>query len=171
MACNSITLSGIALDCSNVGGLKKVYMAPLASVTGVTVSTGNTVTAILMSDTDKFVSYAFKRGNANFVSTGTKDIKAGTYFVENVLTLQVNKQETAKRNEIMNLIDSNPMVIVQDNNDIYWLLTGIDFGGDANGTAQSGAEMAEGNFYTITVTAQQKVLPYEVEASALTTII
>ena len=171
MACNSITLSGIALDCSNVGGLKKVYLAPLASVIGVTVGTGNTVTTISMADTAKFAQYAFKRGNANFVSTGNKDVKAGTYYVENVLTLQINKQETVKRNEIMNLIDSNPMVIVQDNNDIYWLLTGIDFGGDANATAQSGAEMAEGNFYTVTVTSQQHQLPYEVESSAITAII
>ena len=171
MACNSITLSGVALDCSNVGGLKKVYMAPLDSVTGLTVSTGHTVTAVTMADTKKFASYAFKRGNANFVSTGNKDQKAGTYFVENVLTLQINKQETAKRNEIMNLVNANPMVIVQDNNDIYWLLTGLAFGGDANATSQSGAEMAEGNFYTITVTAQNPELPYEVEAAAITSII
>lgn len=171
MACNSITLSGIILDCGSVGGIKNLYIAPLADVTGVTVSTGNTVSAIAMSAAKKFVKYSFKRGNANFVTTGNKDYKASTYFVSTVLTAQFNKMETAKRNEMMNLIKGNPMIIAQDNNDIYWLIGSTSFGGDANVNAQSGAELAEGNFYTLTITSDQPELPYEVEASAMTAIV
>lgn len=174
MACTSITLNGVALDCGNVGGLKKVYIAPIDAVTGVTIDSTSGVTAIYMTGTKTFKEFSFRRGNANFVSTGNRDDAAGTYFVETVLTMQFNKMEYAKRNEMVSLVSAPCYIIAQDNNNLYWM---IGYGGtdgyyaSNNVTAQSGAQLAEGNFYTLTATAQTPSLPYEVIASAVETVI
>lgn len=173
MACTSITLSGVALDCGNVGGLQKVYIAPVDSVSAITITSGKT-TAITMESGKTFKEYAFRRGNANFVSTGNRDDAAGTYYVETVLTMQFNKMEHDKRTEMVALVSAPCYVIAQDNNGLYWL---IGYGGSnayytfGNVTAQSGAQMAEANMYTLTLTAQTPELPNEVDNTIIAGVI
>lgn len=171
MACNSVTLNGVSLDCGNVGGLSAVYIAPIADVSGVTLTTGDTISAITMISGKKFTKYSFKRGNANFVSTGNKNDAASTYFVETVLTVQFNKMETAKRKDMVALASVNSYVIALDNNGIYWFIGYGNFGGSGNATGNSGAQMADANQYTLTITAQTAGLPYEIDSEALATIL
>lgn len=171
MACNNVTLNGISLDCGSVGGIQAVYIAPITDVTGVTVSTGDTVSTIGMVATKKFQKYSFKRGNANFVSTGNKSDAASTYFVETVLSMQFNKMETAKRKDMVALANVNSYVIAQDNNGIYWFIGYGNFGGAGNATGNSGAQMADANQYTLTITAQTASLPYEVESAAVLLVV
>lgn len=172
MACNNVTLGGISLDCGNVGGLQAVYIAPITDVTGVTVSvTGDTISAIGMASAKKFMKYSFKRGNANFVSTGNKSDAASTYFVETVLTAQFNKMETAKRKDMVALASVNSYIIAQDNNGIYWFIGYGNFGGAGNVTGNSGAQMADANQYTLTITAQTAELPYEVDSAAVLLVV
>lgn len=169
MACVSQTLTGIALDCGNVGGLKALYIADILDITGVTVASGK-VTAIEMVSTKKFKLFSFRKGNANFESTGNKNDQAGTNFVETVTTAQFNKMETAKRTEMEALTAGNTYVIAKDYNDIYWLI-GYESYNSATVKGASGAALADANAYTITLTAQTAGLPFEVDSAVISTII
>lgn len=164
MACNAITLSGVAIDCGNVGGLKKVYIAPIADVTGVTETSGGTLT-VTMASGKTFSEYSFRKGNANFVSEGSADDAAGTYFVTTTLTCQFNKMETAKRTEMLNLIKGQCYVIAQDNNGLYWFI-GKDSYISSNVAAASGAQRADSNNYTLTAVAETNELPIELSSTS-----
>lgn len=168
MAC-PITLTGVAIDCGQVGGLKEVYIAPVADVTGITVASGE-VTAIAMATGKKFKLFAFRRGNANFVATGNVDDAAGTKYVETVLTAQFNKMETAKRTEMAAIMANQVYIIAKDYNGLYWFIgeSGYGYG---NVTGQSGAQMADSNNYTLTVTAQTPELPYQAQSAVVTAVI
>lgn len=172
MAC-SITLTGVALDCGNVGGLKKVYIAPIEDVQaiGLTGITGGTAIGTLtMVSGKKFKEFSFRKGNANFVSTGTRDDAAGTVFNSTVVTLQFNKMETVKRTEVDQLSKGNTYVIAQDQNGVNWFIGyGSYAAGSVNG--QSGAQMGESNNYVVTLTSETADLPYEVSGALLTAVI
>jgi hypothetical protein len=169
MACVSATLNGIALDCGNVGGLKALYIADVLDVTGVTVVSGK-VTAIAMASAKKFKLFSFRKGNANFASTSTRNDQAGTNFAETVTTATFNKMETAKRTEMQSLTSANTYVIALDRNGVYWFI-GYDSynGGSVNGA--SGAAMGDANAYTLTLSAQTAEHPLEVDGTAMATII
>ena len=137
MACSTV-LTGIALDCANAGGIKKVYIAPITDVTSVTVTAGK-VTAITMGEVGKkFKEYSFRKNTASLTKTATKDDAAGTYFVTTTLTAQFNKMETVKRTEMVALARTNCYVIAKDMNGIYWFIGNGSYC-IANAGANSGA--------------------------------
>ena len=169
MACVSQTLNGIAIDCGNTGGLKALYLVDVVDVSGITVASGE-VSAISMVDTKKFKAFSFRKGNANFASTGNRDDAAGTSYVETVTTAQFNKMETAKRSDLVALASANAYVIAQDQNDKYWFI-GYNSYNTSVTSAASGAALADANSYTVTLTSQTKELPMEVQPAVMSTII
>lgn len=169
MACTAVTLNGIALDCGNVGGLKKLYITPYTSFNSASL-VSDLVTGLALTGSLKFKEFSFRKGNANFVSTGNSDIQAGTNFVDTVVTCQFNKMENSKRTEMVSLVSSPALVIAQDNNDLYWLI-GKDYYATSVVNGQTGAQMGEGNFYTLTMNAQTPSLPYEVTGSIISGLI
>lgn len=170
MSCTPISLSGIGLDCSSIAGLKEVYIADVQDVDIITLSSDTIVSGITMETGKKFKVFNFKRGNANFVSTGNRNDQNGTYYVENVLTVTFNKQETAKRTDLAQIAKGNVHVIVKDWNDIYWLLT-YDTYAYGNVTANSGAALGDANNYQLVLTSQTASLPLEVPSDAITSIV
>lgn len=171
MSC-SITLTGIALDCGNVGGLKKVWIAPIEDVTDVVASEGisGSISGITMASGKKFKEFSFRKGNANFVSTGSRDDKAGTSFVTTVVTMQFNKMELVKRTEVQALSKGNTYVIALDNNGNYHFIA-YDSYATGSATGQSGATMAEANMYTVTLTAETAEHPMAVPELVVSTVI
>lgn len=159
MACISTTLTGVTIDCGGVGGLKSLYIAPFDSVTGETITAGE-VSAITMSAGVLFNEFAFRRGNANFVSTNNVDDAAGTSYVETVLSAQFNVMETAKRAAMVELVGSKCKVIAEDYNGQKWYL-GYNGYGYGMVNAQSGAAMGDSNNYALTITFQTPELPME----------
>ena len=169
MACTT-TLTGATLDCGGTGGLKKLYIAPVDDVSAVTVLAGE-VTVITMVAAAKFKTYAFKKGNANFVSNLTKDDKAGTLFVTTDVTVQLNRMTNALRNEMVQLTKGNFYVIVQDWNDQYWFIGQDSYASATTGTGQSGAEMGEGNFYSLVLQSMTVDYPETVLSSIVAAIV
>jgi hypothetical protein len=169
MACTSVTLNGIALDCGNVGGLRTLYLADVLDVTGVTVASG-TVTAVAMSGVKKFKAFSFRKGNANFVSTGNRNDQNGTNFVTTVTTVNFNYMETAKRTEMQSLSSANTYVIAKDENGKNWFIGYLSYNAGSV-TANSGALMGDANNYKLTLTCNSAELPYELSDAVLTGII
>jgi hypothetical protein len=169
MACTPFAFSGVALDCGNVGGLKTLYIADVLDVTSVTVVDG-AVTAIVMTASKKFKKFEFRRGNANFVSTSSRDDSAGTNFVSTVVTASFNHMETAKRKDMQGLATANVYVIAVDQNGKNWFI-GYDSYGAGGVNGNSGAAMGDANNYEATVTAETRELPMEVAGTVLTSAI
>lgn len=177
MACNTYALAGISIDCSNIGGVSAIYVAPVEDVTGVTFSSGDTetISGITMSSTKKFKQYSFRRGNASATSTGTKDDAAGTIFYQTDVNMTFNRQDAQKRKELNELFKVNCYVIIKHNTGDYQLI-GYDAnaGGYASATTlttNTGAQMGEANNYSLTLSAQTGSLPYHVLPTAIASII
>ena len=180
MACNPQVFSGLPANCdANRGGVQVVYIANRSDVTGIELGTPekDTITTITMKtkgeteETAKFKAYHFKKGAASFTSTFTLDNANGVNFVTTVLSIDFAKMETAKRVEMQALSLGEMAVIVLDANGTYWYL-GYDEPVYASaGTGETGAARTDVNKYSIELTDESESLPYEVDKSALATII
>ena len=169
MSCLPVSFSGIALDCGNVGGIKTLYIADVLNVDKVTVTDGE-VSAITMKESEKFSKFEFRKGNANFVSSGTRDDSAGTSSVETVTTATFNHMETAKRKEMQGLSRANTYVIAVDYNGKAWFI-GYESYNSGTVNANTGSAMADANNYEMTLTSSTVELPMEVAEAVLETVI
>ena len=169
MSC-STTLLGIALDCANTGGIKEVYIAPVADVTAVALTSGE-ITSITMSDTKKFHKYSFRRGTSAMTKTATRDDAAGTSFVTSEVSMRFAKMDQAKRTEMQALLQGNTYVIVLDNNGEYWFLGYNTYCSASSAGGESGTAMGDANQYTITLSAETAEFPYTVDSTAITSIV
>jgi hypothetical protein len=81
------------------------------------------------------------------------------------------KMETSKRLQMMALLMNECVAIVKDCNGKYWYL-GYDNPLEASaGTASTGTANTDLNGYDITLTDTSRELPYEVDSTALASII
>ena len=149
MPCSQ-TLAGIARDCSsNMGGIKNVYIANLADVDTVTVTSG-VVTAITMLSSKKFYKYAFAPFTSSLTSNWNVSPENGTKYVESTLTMVFNKMDATKRLEIVALAQSELVVIVEDNNGTMFYLgyeEGVRLINGSDG--QTGVNRGDRNGYTV----------------------
>ena len=169
MACSTV-LTGIALDCANAGGIKKVYIAPIADVSAVTVAAG-AVSAITMKDTKKFKEYSFRKNTASLTKTATKDDAAGTSFVTSEVALRFAKMDNAKRTEMQALLTGNVYVIVLDNNGEYWFLGYDSYCSASAATGESGTSLGDANQYTINLSAETVEFPQTVDDAIISNLI
>ena len=170
MACSTV-LTGIALDCANAGGIKKVYIAPISDVTAVTVTAG-AVTAITMAEVGKkFKEYSFRKNTASLTKTATKDDAAGTSFVTSEVALKFAKMDNAKRTEMQALLTGNVYVIVLDNNGKYWFLGYDSYCSASAATGESGTALGDANQYTINLSAETVEFPQTVDATIIAALI
>ena len=169
MACSTV-LTGIALDCANAGGIKKVYIAPIADVSAVTATAG-VISAITMVDTKKFKEYSFRKNTASLTKTATKDDAAGTSFVTSEVALKFAKMDSAKRTEMQALLTGNVYVIVLDNNGKYWFLGYDSYCSASAATGESGTSLGDANQYTINLSAETVEFPQTVDATIIAALI
>lgn len=112
----------------------------------------------------KFQTYSFKRGNAQFTSTGLHDDKSQTTFYTTEISVNFNKQDKYKRNELKEIIKGLNYVIVEDYNGIFHFI-GYDSYVTGNVVANSGSEMGDANNYVLTMNSITKNLPHIIEFS------
>jgi hypothetical protein len=165
MACN--LTQGFPIDCKdNVGGVKAVYIANKDNIATITEAAG-VVTGITMDAGTYFWKYDQIKETSNFAEAITTNVQNGTVFYAQTIEVIVNKLQTNTRNEILLLAQATTSVIVQDNNNKYWLLgrqNGLDLtgGGSATGTAYG-----DRNGYTLTFTGSEQQLAIEVQAGVM----
>jgi len=169
MACN-VTLTGIAYDCGvNLSGIKDILLADYNSVSGVTVTDGE-ITGIDAS-AGTFKTYVPAKNTGSLTKTLTKDESTGVKYYTNEAVMQFNKMETAKREEIAMIDGAQLVAIVHDMNGKYWYLGKDNWVSASAVTGQTGAATDDGNFYTVTLTDTSSEIPYEVQASVISSII
>lgn len=151
------------------GGLKELYLIELENISTVTESSG-TLTAITKIAGKIFRKYQLVQDTATAEETITGNLQNGTLFYAQKVTLVINKQNVAIRNEILLLAKNRLAIVTVDNNDTYRLY-GWDQGVRLNeGSAATGTAWGDRNGYTLTFSGNQRQLAYFVQASVLATL-
>lgn len=170
MSC-PIILGGIDLGCQDsMAGIKEVYVIDRNLITGVTVSTGSTISAI-SAGTNKFKTYKFKKQTAGLTSTGTFNDGNQNRFYTNDLVLKFNKLETAKRIEFENMAKGDLAVIVKTNDSKYFYLGYDNEVTMSANVAQTGVAFGDQNGYNVTLEEISFSLPYEVDGTIVASLI
>lgn len=163
MGCSK-TLAGLNLSCeTSKGGIKEVYIAQYPGLgdsgytSGLTVSSADTVTAISTAVT--FYKYEFRRNTGSLTSTLNVDDANGVNYVSSDLVLQFNKMDAAKRTEIAALSLQDTLVLAVDCNGMVWVLGANEAVMASAGTGQTGTAKTDGNFYQITLQANDDSYP------------
>lgn len=164
MGCISATLAGLAQDCSrSMGGIQKVIIAPYSANTfDLAGETGGKIHCYsLTADTKDWRAYYFRKGNGQATSTLNVDPANGVNFVSTELALTFTRQDTEKRVEMSALAQMDLVCCYKDYAGQWWAL-GIDSPVTCTaGTAATGAQKTDGNNYQITLTAEDKTWPIE----------
>ena len=117
-----------------------------------------------------FFEFQTNKNVCNFTEEAQIDMVNGTSFFNQVLTLVLNRRDTAKRDAIEKLINGQKelAIIFQDSNSNYWLM-GRNEGSYVTAiTGGSGTAKADANNYTITFTAMEPEQAIEVTSSTVT---
>lgn len=152
MAC-SLTLAGRGVGCKDaLGGIKRIYVSEWTDGFWDDEASGE------VADTtaaETFYTYDMTRGSGSLNQTITSDLAAGTVYFDQVCSVTFNKVAAADIAEISNLVKGRMAVLVQDNND-NWFVMGHKNGVEVTGgTAQTGTAAGDQNGFTIEFSAQE----------------
>lgn len=190
MSCANQILGGLAKDCAtSMGGIKTVYIANYDDVQEVLMleldpetkepivdDDGKTkpvdvITKITMATDKKFHQYNFRKGTGSMTSNLTIDAANGVNYVTTDLVLSFLKMETTKRIEMSALAVNEISIIVEDCNGVLWYLGYDEAVTATTGTGESGTARGDGNKYSITLQDTSVTFPYEVDPTALSSLI
>jgi hypothetical protein len=163
MACN--LTSAIAISCiDSIGGVKAAYIGVDVVIASTSYDANNQITG-LTGTTGSFYQYELPKDTASFTETFNISNTNGTAFYDQALTINLQKLSADKRNQLLLLSRNRDIkVIFQDNNDNYWLM-GKDRGGVISaGTSVTGTAPGDANQYSITISAQEPDMAYEISS-------
>jgi len=160
MACN--LTSAIALDCiDSIGGLKVAYIGVNVVIASTSYDANNQITG-MTGTTGSFFEYELPKDTASFTETFNISNTNGTAFYDQAITINVQKLSAEKRNQLLLLSRNRDIkVIFQDNNDNYWLMGKTRGGVISAGTSVTGVAPGDANQYSITISAQEPDMAYE----------
>ena len=167
MACN-IT-AGIALDCiDSIGGIKKVWIGTDVVVSSVTSASGVPGLLTTVTGTGDVYEFGIAKDTSSYVENFNIAPTAGTAFWSQELTLIFHRLEAAKRDQLLLLARNRDMkVFFQDSNDKIWFM-GKDRGAQISaGSGNTGTAVGDANQYSITLTAQEPDMAYQLEGPDL----
>ena len=150
-----------------VGGLKNIYVLNYGQYdeTDITYDTTvgyeDVITAITLTPIAPAVTsfiYKFElKGTNSFETTITSSRENGTTFFEQVLSVQLKKQDAITHKQVKLLSYGRPNIIVETNAGQYFiagLLRGMDV---TAGTISNGVNLGDMNGYGLTFTGQEAV--------------
>lgn len=164
-ACNSLV--GVPLDCgdNNLGSFKRALIADKLNITSITVTdtgsapdTDGEVTAVTMELTTKFVEFPVIKDTSTFSQSWAGDLVADTHSYNQTVEMGLRRISLLKINASKFLAEGrrNLVVIVQDNNDDYWML-GEDQGMRVSASeVTSNATRSAGQLFGVTLTSENE---------------
>jgi hypothetical protein len=147
-----------------VGGLRNIYILnyglydPQTDVTYDTaVGYEDQITAISLPALSNIYKFELK-GTNSFEQTITSSRENGTTFFEQVLSIQLKKQDAVTHKQVKLLSYGRPNIIVENNNNQYFI-AGLVRGMDVTaGTIGNGTALGDMNGYGLTFTGQEAVV-------------
>lgn len=164
MACD-IGLGRLEPCKDQVGGLDAVYFINYDDLpaTAITVSADDEVTAV--TGDPRAYKYELK-GTSNLDQAVTSSRENGTTFFDQVLSLNLKKQDLTTHKEVKLLAHGRPKVIVRDNNGNFFLM-GYEHGADVNGgNIVTGSAFGDFTGYNLTLQAMEKAPAFFIDATS-----
>lgn len=151
MACD-ISLGRTEQCKDSNGGLKAVYFVNWGDATSYTLVDGS-ITAVLGTPT----AYKYDlKGTSTFEQSVTSSRENGTTFVDQKLSLNINKLTAADHKQLKMLSYGRPQIVVEDNNGNLFL-AGLTKGCDLTTAAIStGAAMGDASGYKMEFQGMEK---------------
>lgn len=155
MACD--IANGRALVCKDqIGGLKAIYFINnQIAATDITYDVTNTDLITAITNVDSLYKYELKATGNTYVETITSARDNGTTFFQQVLSIQLPKLTTADHKIVKLLAYGNPHIVIQNNNDQFFiagLLRGMDVTG---GSIETGGGLGDFSGYKLTFTGEE----------------
>jgi hypothetical protein len=158
------------LDCvDGVSGIKEIYLTEHANILSVT-STSGVVSAISKSSGKKFWVYQLENENADWKESQKKAVENGTNFYEQTLSFTIKKMTASNRNNLKVVSQNRLMIIILDNNGLYWLLGETRAMHLTANEAGSGKAMGDLNGYTLTFMGKEPAPAQTVTSSIISAL-
>lgn len=155
-------------DIGSGGVGKECYIIELNNVSAVTESSG-TLTAVTKVSGKVFRKYQLVQDTANAEESIVGNKQNGTLFYSQKITIVINKQQVAVRNEILLLAKNFVSIVIKDNNDTYRLFGRVTGMSLVTGAATTGATWGDRNGYTLEFTGNERELaPFVTDAAVAT---
>ena len=181
MACTT-TLTSISTSCgANMASIKKLWIGGFESATftfdkqtGAGPDGSDVIedvsAAVLGAGADSWVEFQFKKNTGEMTTEMTRSDN-GSYYFTNAANLVFAKQDAAKRLALQAVASGECAMIVQDSNNIYWLIGSDSAVTATTVSATTGVAVGDSNQYTVTLSADEPYMPVPLLASAVETII
>lgn len=189
MICSTY-LTSINTSCgSNLASIKKLWIGAFESATWtfnyqmnndevpaqVLDADGNPIiesveSAVLGSGVDKWVEFGFKKNTGEMTSEMTRSDN-GSYYFTNGCNLVFAKQDQGKRLALQSVTSGECSIVILDSNGIYWLIGANDAVTATSLSATTGVSVGDNNQYTITLSADEAILPIPLATDKAQTII
>ena len=154
MSCSLTT--GYALGCrDSVGGIKTIYVQSFNPTGSVNADASGAVTGFTGYASGGFFEYDLTKATSSMTETLNASIENGSIYYSPEVTFTINKLQVAVRNELRLLARNRLLVIVQDNNNRYWVLGAANGLEATAGTAGSGTAFGDRSGYEITLTGME----------------
>lgn len=172
--CDNIS-GGITKTCdNNIGGIKKMYITERCNITFplTLTSPGDVISGITMAVGTSFHEYEFNKNTCFFTENENNNAENGTTVITQTITLNLNRREKTKRDNIALLGKFKDLcIIITDSNDLNW------FFGEENGVnlttneGGSGTTKTDKNGYTLTFVGEEPEMANTVSDAALAAVI
>lgn len=143
----------------SISGLDAVFFVNYGDYnpeTDITYDATNTDQINDINSVSSLYKYELKGANS-FEQTINSSRDNGTTFIEQVLTIQLKKQDAATHKNVKLLAYGRPHIVVKTRSNQYFLM-GLERGADVTaGTISSGTQMGDFNGYSLTFTAMENI--------------
>lgn len=168
--------SGIALDCrSAIGGLEKVYITNLANAEVTYDLTSGTTCEIatiykdgVAIPTNQWFVFEVPKQSSNFTENAIVNQANNTLYFEQVVALVFSKLQCDIRNQMLLLAQNTKLlVVVKDNNGLYWSV-GLIRGAELTaGVSQTGTAYSDLSGYNVTLTGYETEPTFLIDATTV----
>lgn len=163
MAC--LSTAGFIVDCKKtIGGIKSFWIGPYATIANA-ATIDPTTAQITALPSASWETYNMKQHTGNFVEAATVSKENNTIFYTQTLTAQFTLLSAARRLQLDTFSRGRHVIIVQDNNDNYWLMGYKDGAEVATESTETGTGKGDFNGYKITFSAEEATKAYRLADS------
>lgn len=152
----SITVNGRLFPCKTaIGGIKQVWIDQWVEGFWEAPTSGNVADA---AAAQTLKNYEIAKNSGSFQQTVTSSMENGSVYYSQVLELTLPVQSATFAVEVDELLKARLAIVVQDNNDNYFVM-GLNGGAEGSGgVIGTGAAKGDLNGYQLQFTAEE-ILP------------
>lgn len=148
-----ITLSTIAQDCRpNLSGIKKIAISNYVEGAFAKDDANPNLVTLENTDNTKWTTYVPAKNTGSLTKTLTKNEQTGVLYYTNEVSATFNHMDGANGEAVDLLGQGRLLVVVQDKNEMNWVLGVDDWVSVSAITGQTGAAADDGNNWQITFT-------------------